>query len=525
MPDTREDRVAIYSSLMDFDNIQDKKDEVVDLFANVIKANDKLISFDSAVSSDKINLPQIVGDVVLDLSKNVEIDPYKFDAIVGAVIKVADEVDFDSIGSVQGGEVVASLIKANIYTIISADVPFSGTISDMVAISGGKSNTKFKMLVVEPVVTSANAGFSEGDGINGLNAGDLLAFSTRNQTFSFETDTLTYTFNIKKSNSDTDNYKMSRGTNEVVIGGSIFIDDFEVSSTENPAKRVITVDNITYTVTFKYADGQIVLEISDNIVAGTKIYMEGALDTSKLSEIVGGISSDIRDYNYIAHPVNLDVKFNIVKARELLQNASLNIATNDMAVALSKISAEIKQAKINKAISLATSFGSVIDIANADESTIADRYKRFLIGVEDARSDISTKSGLTSNIVLVGGSALVRIYSALSTDSAKTNVVTSNENSIRFLGFLNGTIPCYFNPKHDIDYPTTDDKDKVFVVGNPTDPAKKPVVDGIGLPILPDDLGADADSNKTTRLSGKVVVSANKDPRARKQVRELTVKL
>jgi len=109
---------------------------------------------------------------------------------------------------------------------------------------------------------------------------------------------------------------------------------------------------------------------------------------------------------------------------------------------------------------------------------------------------------------------------------AKTNVIASDETSVRFLGLLNNGIPCLYNPKHDKEYPTdSDGYETIFEIGNPANPTQKVVVSGVGLPILPDDgIGSDSNSNKTTRLMGKLVVSANKDQRARELVRVIKVK-
>jgi len=520
------ERVGIYKELMPQDGFT--LDSATEFVGAIAQANDKMVQLDSALGEDT-SLSKVVAGTIIDLQKDgLQFDTYKLDAVFSATAKVLDTVDLDSVGGVQGSEVVASMIKANIYTILSATVPFSGTMTDVVARDSSKSNTKFKMLVVEPIVSRAKAGFSEGEGINGLNAGNPLANTSRNETQLYVTDTKVYTFNAKAKDGDTENIAIERGTNSVIIAGNVFVEDYDASATTGDKyTQLVTVEGQEVKVEFNYSAGTIVLTFADNVTAGTKMYFEAGLSTAEMSKITSAIKSDIRDYNYVAQTYALDTEISVLKARELLQNTGINIATNDLSVALSKMASEIKQRKIDCAVALATSFGTTVDVAGADESVRAERYKRVLEEVESAKADIVKESGLSSQVVLVGGNALLKIYTGLSAIQTKTNVIASNENAIRFIGYLNGSIPCYYNPRHDIDYPKNGDgEDTFFVVGNPSDPAKKPVLDGIGLPILPDNgIGTDLDGNKVTRLSGKIIVSANKDPRARKQVRELKVKL
>jgi hypothetical protein len=525
----RDERLSFYQSNINFDEVT--REEVKSTIASIAdeKVAPLMAQLDSILSQkeDAISLSDVITDGIMFAKENgVKINPNTLDVAIGVAQEALKRVQLDSIGNVTGGEIVASYIKLNIYSVLSANIPFAGDIADLVPVAGTKNNTKFKVYSVEPVVGKAMGEMTEGETINGLTSGDTFAILERHETQVADGSATSFTFNLKAKEGDATNAKMERGVNECVVAGVTFIEDYDVSAKENPAKRVIAVDGNTYTVTFDYNAGTIKLDTTTALASGTKIYFEGSISTDELGSGTGSIKSEIVDYNYIAIPVSIDVVVNALKLRQVLQSVGLNLQANDLTLALMKIAEEVKQLKIKKALALSKDYGNGVDLSTATENTIAGRYKEFLIEVDSAKADIVEKSGLTSNIVLVGGKGLVRLFSGLSTDEAKTNSITSDETSVRFLGYLNGNIPCIYNPKHDTEYPTNGDGyESIFVIGNPVNPTQKVVISGVGLPILPnDDIGADANSNKTVRMMGKLVVSSNKDQRTRELVRRLKVK-
>jgi hypothetical protein len=528
----REARKNFYVTTIDFDNVQ--TDNVVNSMNELVASSENLTMLDSVIAKNtETTLSKIIADTITSTGKGVTAD--SIDLAIGVANKIAKKwiadknVSMDSIENVAGGEILGSLVALNIYSILSTSLPFAGDIADLVPISGNKDNVKFKLFSVSPMVKKGMGELADGDELTPLNVGKTMAMAERTDIQNFATDTLTYTMDVKKKDGDTDNYPMERGVNEVLIGGDyqIELNDFDVSSRETTAKRYAkTDDGVDITVTFDYDGGKITIEYSDNIADGTPQYFSASLSSEKLMEIAGVVASELIDETYVAKPVVINTNVNTLALRQVLQSTGLNLSSNDLLIALSKVAEETKRKKVYYATLFARPFGETIDIDGASETTVAERYKHFLIGVEKARADIVEKSQITSNVVLIGGSGLVDIYSALSTEPNKTNKVMDDNNTIRFLGYLND-IPCYYNPLHDEEHPVDDGKHKVFVVGNPSDPAKKAVISGVGLPVLPEDLGFDntTTSDKIISLQGKLVVSYNKSKRAKELARELTVKL
>jgi len=489
--------------------------------------NERFAAFDSifADTEKQISVSGLLGDaLVAAKSRGINIDADTIDSAVATVDSILKTVNFDSIGGVQGAEIVASFIKLNLYSVLSSEVPFVGDIADLTPISGSKDNVKFEVIGIEPVVTKGMGEIAEGESISALNAGSVFASSERSGTQAFVKDTLEYTFNAKAQANDGTNTAIEKGVNEVVVGGSIFINDFDVSSSENTATRVAVVGGITYTATFDYAAGTIVLKLSDNIADGTKLLFVAGLSGDELSKISGVIKSDAKGYPYVALTYSIDTQVNTLKLRQMLQATGLNVQSNDLTIALNKTSEEIKFAKINKSLVVAKDFGDTVDLGAADESTLAEKYRHAVVRVDEAREDIATKSGITNRVVLVGGSGMVKLFSGLATEGNKVTKYQGDENSFRLLGTLADGTECYFNPQHDTKYPVADGVHTIFVIGNPSDVTKKAAISGVGLAFMPDDLGKDIDSNQTTRIMGKIVVSTNKDARARELVRAIKVK-
>jgi hypothetical protein len=481
------------------------------------------------------DLASVISKALISTKTNLTAD--SIDMAFGVASSIANaynNIDLDSIGNVQGSEVIGSLIALNIYAVVSSSIPFSGDIADLVPVQGGKDNTKFQVISAIPVVTEAVGDYQKGDAITPINAGGTLAFVERVGREEFVTDTLTYVFDVKKSSSDANNYAMAKGTNEVVIGTNVFLNDFDVSSSEEKSVRQVTVSfpdgtgvpaDITFTATFDYNAGKITLDVSANILATTPISFIASLDAEDIGAISGAVGTELSENTYVAKPVILNTKVNTLALRQVLQTTGLNLTSNDLVMALNKIAEETKRRKVDYATQFAYGYGATIDIASADTNTIADRYKQFLIAVEEARADITTKSQITSSVVLVGGKALLKLYAGLSTDSNTVNTVADDSNSIRYIGSLNSTYQCFFDPMHDTLHPADAVQgDKVFVIGNPADPTKKASISGVGLPILPEDLGFDTSSKKITSLQGKLVVSYNKDKNARELARWINVK-
>ena len=605
------------------------RDSISNLVDAVIADNEDVTRLDDIVSKTE-EVPSLKDTIVDSIMQTVESgDIVTLDALESALSAVNSiaTVRKDSINNMQGGEIVGTLVAANIQSILSSNLPgFEGNIPDMVAL-GGRDNTKFQVLSVVPVSTVGMGNFGAGETITSVNASDTMASSEREEVQVFVQNTLTYTFNAKAKFDDASNYPLERGKNEITIGSTgVEINDYEVSTTEASASRIITIDGITYTGTFDYDAGTIVLDVSANIPENTNIYFSGALSTKNLGEISGTVGVEIIDHKYTSKTVVLNVTANSLDTRRVLQSGRLNIMSSSMGVAVNKIAEEMKAKKIDKAVRFATPFGDVIDLTagGSNYSAIVSQYKQFNMGVESARADITKTSQITSQVAIVGGSALVNVISALTDETeGSAKVITDDNTSFRLLGMINGIYPAYFDPRHDLKYPkdgtktaqidtvnaitvanstaytltingvvatytsdadatmaeitlglvdainalsepvtatdgagsftitsdiagtpfttvvtagvmtattTTEnvdkkDEDTVFIVGTPSDPSKRAVISGTGLPILPENLSTDTNSNKTISLQGELVCETNKDPYSRKLARKIKIKV
>jgi len=511
------------------DGLQNKevtRDSIAQIVNGIIPVNEKLTQLDGivadALGEEKVaGLGGVIADTIMSFTDKVT-PKLVYDALVVAQKTMDAIVEKDGVEALAGSEIVANLVKLNIYTMLGADIPFAGDFADMVKDSSA-NGLRYKMYSVDGVVAKTIGELKEGDYINGITAGAVFALTEREETQKFVTDTLTYTFNLKVAPTDSSNYPMQKAVNEVYIDGVEF-NDFGATSTNSIFKAVGEVQGVEVVVTFDYGAGTIKVEFASNITDGTPIAFKGVLDNSKPSEVFGVIKSDIKDATYPAIPIGVNIQTQSLKAREILVATGLNIQSNDAVLAYSKISEEVKFAKIKKAEILAKDYGDALDLTTQTESTVAERYKHFTMLVDSAQGDILAKSGISGQAVVKGGSAVRKIFSGLK-GVPYTRAFDVKENTIQVLGEVDGTLFMY-DPTHDIRYPKdSNGYDVVFVINNPADVGKKPVISGVGLPIVPDDLGSDANANKTIMVSGEIPISPNKDPRAREQVRKLKVKV
>ncbi len=532
----RQDRVHSYA---DMDNgINATATSFSEIVAKEVANNEAMASFDSLLAEHKaiplgeqssLSLDSLVSGAMIDAEKaGFPLTPASFDAALQAAQSILENADLDSINDASGAIILASFIKLNIFQILSASIPFTGDVSGIE--STGGSGSKFQIVTITPVVTRAMGDLEVDDCIDGSNSGSTFAFTERTSVMvavngATPASPTVYTFNLRAKNKDANNAKMERGVNSVTIG-VLEIQDFDITTNEAIGKRQVTHNGITYDVSFNYNAGTIVLTLSKDIAVGTKIYFSSALSAKALGDATGVIGSEAIPNIYIGKAVAIDTSTNTLQTREMQKVLGYDSNSTELMMAMSKISEEAKANKLRLVHQMATPYGITIDIASATENTITARYKRVLVEIEKARTEITTQTGLTSNIVIVGGIGLVEVYASLSSNEGKTGVINQgSETGFRKLGVLNDNIEVYFDPNYDATHPVVNGVHTFSVIGNPSDSTRRAVISGVGVPLMPVDLGTDSNSNKKTRIEGKLVISANKAEASKRLVRQLSVKL
>ena len=516
----RENRKAFYGATINFDDIT--QDSVANVVSTAVESSEALTQLDGVIATigDNVNLASIIAPVIETLTQDgVALNADSIDSAFGILNSIASEIDLDSVNSVRGAEVVASVIATNIYTILSEELPFVGNISDMSKTTSGK----YKVYSVVSKAEGTVGAFVDGEEITPVNAGGVMAFAIREEEMAYDGSVDTYTFNLKVAPSSSDNYKMLKGSNEIQFGET-FVNDFEVSASEATAVRFAKVGGTSITVTFDYTAGTIEIKVTDGAdqtADGTPLYFLGTLDTSKMLEITASVVSEIVGNDYVAFPVTINAKVSTLDLRDTMTNTGINLRANGLTTSILKIAEEQKALSVKFIHRLAKKSGTLVDIAGANETTVEGKYKRFILALAGTRGEIVTDSGITQKVAILGGSHLEKIVSAL---NGLASVGNANSNGFRKLGYI-GDAPCYFDPKHDTTYPVTDGVQRVIVIGNPDDNSKKAVIKGVGLPIIPNKNINDLNGNDTTPFTGKLVASVNKDEKSRKLVKYIDVKL
>ena len=516
-------------------------DSVSDYVGRAISADSEVLGKIGKVKLDSIGAGSvsfnniIEGSIFSGMQANPSVTVDAIDTAVATARVILDDayngkikgVTLDEVGNITGANQVANLLSANIYFIVSSNIEgLDGAIADIEPSADGKG--KYLVHSVKPIATKGMGDVADGTEITPMTAGSVMASFEREEQQTFVTDTLSYTFNLKKIATDANNYEMEKGKNSVLVNG-VELNDFSVESGEVNPTRSKTVDGKTYTATFKYTAGQITLTISDNIDAGALIMFSGTLSTKKQEDVTGKIEVDIEPQTYVGRPVRIATTANSLNGRVTLTEAGVNINSMGLGQIIQKVAEEIKAKKVAKAVALAKQYGSTINLSNPDGkyATRVEAYKQIAVEVDNALAEIREASSLGGAGYIYGGLGFEKLINALS-DKNNGIVTPANDNSngIRKLGMLNEKQKALYIPNFDALYPTgAEGEYYMLVVLSPADPKKRAVLSGTGLAILPEKSAVDTSGNEVIPISGQPIVEINKDANSRQLVRKIRFKL
>jgi len=507
--------------------------------------NKGLVKLDAILAQDE-NAESLAGilasGVALAKDNGVLVTADAIDLSIHTAEALADQlVTMDGINSVDGSAVVATATAFNQYVILNSNIAgLDGNIADMEALRGGdKNNTKFKIYSFNPEVVDGMGDIEDKTILTPKNVSKVMALASRDMVQEVESGVTEYTFHtIDKVGSKY--YAIGRGVTELILGDTgIVLNDYEVSAQETNPIRTVTLDGGQVTMKLTYDDGKIEVTVEDGALpVGTKLYVSTSLSTEKIGEIRGFVGSNIQDFTYVAHPVTIGTKANMLDIRQVQQQVGHSLLPTGLQVAGQKIASEILGKKIDLASRFATRSGTPIDLTvNKGLATTNEAYKLLTVGIDVASVEILEESMLTDNVIVVGGKALVHAFDMMAKNTDGMNVRDTNTaNTFKFLGYLDGKYPAYYDPRHDDKYPLVDEEGVVnsdatknvyntlLTIGTPADPAKRAVIYGVGLPIVPVDLKINDNSEQKVALEGKIVLDSNKDPHARKLAKKILFK-
>ncbi|NOR56999.1 MAG: hypothetical protein GQ474_00570 [Sulfurimonas sp.] len=485
----------------------------------------------------------MLASIQLAQGNGIEVSSDAIDLSISTSAMIADSmVEMDGINTADGSAIVATATAFNQYVILNSNIKgIDGNIGDMEAVKGGdKNNTKFKLYAFNPTVTKGMGDLADGTLITPQTATLNMAFAQRETTFVKTNLVLSYVFNVKAIAGGA-NFAIGRGQTEVVIGDTgLVLNDYEVSAQEVKPKRTITYNDKQIDMVIDYVAGTVTVTLEDNVTLSNdvKIYVTSAVSVKEISKVRGFVGSDIADFTYVAMPVTLGVEASMMDIRQVNQAVKHAILPIGLQVAGQKIATELIAQKIDKASRFATRSGTPIDLSvNRGLATTAEAYKLLTVGIDRASVEILEESMLTDKVTVIGGKGLVDAFGMMAKNTDGMTVRDTNSaNTFKFLGYLDGKYPAYYDPRHDSIYPLVDvtgavsgtAADNVYnsltVIGTPSDPAKRAVISGVGLPIIPVDLKINDDSIQKIALEGKIICDANKDPKARKLAKQLLFK-
>lgn len=454
---------------------------------------------------------------------------------VESALALASEYDMDESLNPQGTLIARVLLGLNLFLVSSVKPIFIGSVnnleSDITGLKLRLLEAKSSVVRTAGEITAVGADITSTDAIY-----KEFAFLSRKKTIQHVVGTTSLTFNLKATDTDATNYQMQRGMNSVSVLG-YKLEDYETDSKGSISKRYATLtneDETTFDVEaiFDYTAGTIEVNFTNGEpLADTNIFFRASLDTTNIDEIAGAISSKIEPTTFVAQRVVLDIVGRLFDIREM---GAMGISAKQIStlMATSKIENELIMNLMLELFSMGKEIAGVIDVQNAVENTtVHDRYGNLIKAILNAHSDIVTKSGENGVCCIVGGSAIFDIVNSLSTsNNAGQKDFTASKGSDRGIRKISviggGRIIAYYMPTFDDLFPITNGESKICVTNAPSDTLKRPVLTGIGLPLMPDtDNITELSGATTTRLSGSFVAEANPTSNLSEQVRFITALL
>ncbi|MFT7880420.1 MAG: hypothetical protein ABXS91_08510 [Sulfurimonas sp.] len=514
------------------------------VITQAVQSGDKLVQLDEIMPSGEHAhglADTLLAGIQVAQNEGVNVSADAIDLSIATAGMVMDSmVSMDGIDSVDGSGIVATAVAFNQYVILNSNIAgLDGNIGDMEALKqGDKDNLKFKCYTFNPIATDGMGDIADGTVITPANASKTMALAKRSFTATKESTVLTYTFDVKAKTGG-DNYAIGRGTTEVIIGDTgISLNDYEVSAQESKPKRTITTEaGKQIDMVVDYAAGTIVVTLEDDatLADGTIIYATSSLSHDTIGEIRGFVGSDIADYTYVAFPATIGTKATMMDIRQVNQALKHALLPVGLQVAGQKIASELLGLKIDLATQFSKLFGTPVDLTtNRGLATTNEAYKLLTVSIDKAAVAINEESMLTDKVCVIGGMGLVDAFGMMAKNTDGLTIRDTNEaNAFKFLGYLDGKYPAYYDPRHDAKHPLVDENgdvsataaDNVYstlqIIGTPSDPSKRAVISGVGLPIVPVDLKINDNSEQKIALEGKLIADANKDPKARKLAKKI----
>ena len=486
------------------------------------------MSFDSVSLKDKddkttLDIAKIITDAVATAGAE-----YSEDSLSTALTitqTLLDNVEMDSVNTIAGKDILASLVAVNIAQGMSATLPFIGNLSGSRTEVKGRTGGGAKIAVYDVHALAGNdmGEIKKGDELVGQNLLKSFVTTSRRAIKPFVAGTLDYTFDLKAIATDANNAEMAKGYNTVIIGG-VVMDDHEADDREVTATRTIKVEDVTYTTVFDYAAGTIKVTLDKDIKDGSSIIFKAGLSTEDYEKVAGVVDTKVLLHTYMGQKVIGRVQIKELDRRLVSQEVGLDLQMNSISVALEKAKQENLAENIFNVTSMATPFGELVNIKDSNYDSVGEQYKLFVKEASNAGIDILKESSLTGNYAIIGGKAVADIVNGLKLNAENRSSQADGANIVSKLTTYDG-VDYFYAPMLDDLYPAVAGVHTVFVVGNPTKESHKATVSGIGLPILPENGFADLKGNQTVTLSGILIADTNNSRFSSKLVRKLTVKL
>lgn len=436
-----------------------------------------------------------------------------------------DDGIYKDSANIRGKALLSQVVAVNIKNILSC--PVQELVGQPFSCSPDRDKpAKSVVYTIEPRTLNTLGDLDAGaDLLSVTNASSPFTDSSRYENWVHDGVALVYTFNCKLNDGASGNYAIKKGCSTVRVG-EYSVDDYSVDDDDLIYPVTKTVGSASFTTTFNYAAGTVVIVLShatNVITSGEKITVDAALNTDKPLDIVGYLSVHIRNHTYVSKPVFGGVEVNELDKKETQSAIGLNTLSSSLVVMANKVANERTAKIMDLYYGLAS--GALVFFETDDTITaggLSTRNKEFLNSIDAVSVEMLSTSQLSGVTAVVGGTNLHRVFSTLLRSSG-TRIVKADSydnNGIRKLGEIDDVF-YFYDERIDVKY----NNKTAFFIGVPENQSQRAVLSYSVLPFLPQEENVVNVATTKRIFFGTQVVDVNKDPRSRKLVRRSEITL
>ena len=492
--------------LLDSFKIGGTDTSIADIFSNIV---------DESLNQD----PQSVARALMGVKP-----------LFAEVAEQGTEYLADSIGGLNGSEIVPQLIILNFTLFLNSSIPeLVGNIP--------MDREKTVMYTMDMVADQPSGQVQKNEEFSTMNMQQPFAIKGRHQKFvatgGDDTFEMGVYHRVTDAIDDTAKIHLNK-TRATFYGNNKELNDYEVAQGATSCNPSAYINGKKVEMVIDYA-GKITINVEAGALEeGDIIIVETSIDpTDNMTKNRALTLPLITPHRFIPHNCSIGVKINTFDEATVNKNTGLDILGASNLFNLQKTIEEVNFNHLSMmyAVSDGKIWKKTLDLTQFDAQSNVDAYQHLSAEVQEISNEIGTSTGWTSSVALMGGSALSKALRMSKSPSRNASL-----SGIKPIGLLDNSWVSYYNPSHD-DYMPLVDADgnenadstlnvysQILVFGYGKKEEQRVVLGGFPSPLRQEFIPFQEESTRLRVIEGNYVSQLNTIPRSHKMVYRLLVK-